>query len=119
VVGILQLVLSVTLGWRAKSLRSAVLFAAVACVILSFIPILSSYTFTGEYPAKQIRHLLDALERWGAVKSDGEPLFDIIDVPLAVEIAYVFAIAVLFGAMLGTVGYGLKKMLARAPEATS
>jgi len=75
---------------------------------------LASYAVTGEYGAWRIRHALDVLERWGAVRSNGLPIVDLVDVPLAVEVAYVFVIAALLGAVIGSVAYGLKRMLAGA-----
>jgi hypothetical protein len=114
VVGIFQLVISLTIGWRAKSVRGAILLSAGACVLLSLVAILASYAVTGEYGAWQIRHALNVLERWGAVRSNGLPIVDLVDVPMAVEVAYVFVIAALLGAVIGSVAYGLKRMLAGA-----
>ena len=113
-VGIFQLVISLTIGWRAKSVRGAILLSAGACVLLSLVAILASYAVTGEYGAWQIRHPLNVLERWGAVRSNGLPIVDLVDVPMAVEVAYVFVIAALLGAVIGSVAYGLKRMLAGA-----
>jgi hypothetical protein len=75
---------------------------------------LASYAVTGEYGSMQIGYALLVLERWGAVKENGMPIIDIIDIPMAVEVAYVFVIAVLLGAVIGSVAYGLKRMLAGA-----
>jgi hypothetical protein len=114
VVGIFQLVMSLAIGWRAKSARRAILLSAGACVLLSLVAMLASHAVTGEYGAWQIRHALAVLERWGAVRSNGLPIVDLVDVPLAVEVAYVFVIAALLGAVIGSVAYGLKRMLAGA-----
>jgi hypothetical protein len=110
VVIIFQLVLALTIGWRAATLRAALLKAAAASVVLAFIPILTSYVFTGDYPSWQIRHLLDVIERWGAVDDRGMPIIDLLDIPLAGEIAYVFAAAALLGAVLASIAHGLKKL---------
>src|SRR5215510_14564070 len=107
-VGIFQLVISLTIGWRAKSVRAAMLLSAGACVLLSLVRMLASYAVTGEYGTWQIGLPVLVLERWGAVKDNGLPIFDIIDVPFAVAIAYVFVIAALLGALIGSVAYGLK-----------
>ena len=113
-VGIFQLVISMTIGWRAKSMREAILLSAGACALLSLVAMLASYAVTGDYGAWQIRYALDVLERWGTVRSDGLPIVDLVDVPLAVEVVYVFVVAALLGAVIGSVAYGLKRMLAGA-----
>ena len=112
--GIFQLVISLTIGWRAKSMPQAILLSAGACVLLSLVAMLASYAVTGGYGAWQIRHALYVLERWGYVRSNGLPIFDLADVPLAVEVAYVFVLATLIGGVIGSVAYGLKRMLAGA-----
>jgi hypothetical protein len=102
-------------AWLAHVLAILiVLLAAGACVLLSLVAILASYAVTGECGAWQIRHALNVLERWGAVRSNGLPIIDLVDVPMAVEVAYVFVIAALLGAVIGSVAYGLQRMLAGA-----
>jgi hypothetical protein len=81
---------------------------------MSLAAMLASYAVLGGYGDWQIRHALDVLERWGAVRSNGLPIVDLLDVPLAVEISYVFIIAALLGAVIGSVAYGLKRMLGGA-----
>jgi len=95
-------------------MRKAILLSAGACMLLSFVAMLASYAVTGEYGAWQIRHALHVLERWGAVRSNGLPIVDLVDVSLAVEVVYVFVVAALLGAMIGSVAYGLKRILAGA-----
>lgn len=80
-------------------------------MLLSLAPMLATYAVTGEYGSWQIRHPLDVLERWGAVKENGMPIIDLLDIPFWMEVTYVFVAAALLGTVLGSLGYGLKRLI--------
>jgi hypothetical protein len=109
---IFQLIISLTIGWRASSARTASALSAGVCVLISLVQILVSYAVIGRYGNWQIRHPLGLLESWGAVRDNGLPMIDLVDIPFAVELAYVFVAAALLGAVIGWLSYGIKRLFA-------